>query len=189
MRVICSTQRTPEWYAARDGKLTASNFRTIMTGGPKSWDTLIRNLVFPQPGYSVKAMRRGVALEGRAVASYELASGNDVTPVGFILHDSYDLIGASPDGLVNDNGCIEIKCPMNPDIHDATIANGMPEDHMAQVQGVMWIAEREWCDFISYDPRHPTVPVCIWRIARDDDYIAELEMRCMRFLKRYQEQS
>lgn len=189
MRIVCTTQRTDEWFSARDGKLTASNFRTIMTGGPRSWDTLIRNLVFPQPGVTVKAMRRGIALEDKAIATYEILTGLEVVKTGFVQPDNYDLIGASPDGLVGDDGCIEIKCPMNPLIHDATIENGMPEDHMPQVQGVMWICERQWCDFISFDPRHPTLPLFRQRINRDDAYIGELEMRCIRFLERYRGQA
>ena len=99
------------------------------------------------------------------------------------LHDTIEA-GASPDGLVGDDGCLEIKCP-NTATHLETLRTGkLPRQYQAQVQGQMWISGRQWCDFVSFDPRLPSnAQLFITRVDRDDLYIENLEQEIVEFLK------
>ena len=109
--------------------------------------------------------------------------GVAVEQTGFVAHDTL-LAGCSPDGLVDWDGLIEIKCPFNSANHIETLLRGMPDEHRAQVQGQMWITGRQWCDFVSYDPRMPEpLQLHIQRINRDPGFIADLEAKVTSFLQ------
>lgn len=185
-------QGSPEWREARAGKLTASRFCDVMakvkTGEAATrrgyrWEVLTERLTGqPVEGYSNKAMEWGTAHEGQAREAYEAETGELVECAGLILHPKHPMVGCSPDGLVGPKGGCEIKCPFSSVVHVQTLKGGMPSEHRPQVQGAMWVTERDWWDFVSFDPRMPEhLQLYIERIPRDDAYIAELAAECMRF--------
>lgn len=187
-------QNTPEWHAKRAGKVTASRFHDVTaklvkgTGEAATrikyrWEIVAERLTgAPVPQYSNRAMERGHELEPDARAAYEAQTGNLVEQVDFIDHPDLALTGCSPDGLVDADGGLEIKCPDNPVIHVQTISGGMPSEHRAQVQGAMWVTGRAWWDFVSFDPRMPeNLRLYVQRVPRDDAYISELAEEVARF--------
>jgi hypothetical protein len=124
----------------------------------------------------------GTEQEAAARAAYEQRTGIEVEETGFVAHDTL-YAGCSPDGLVDWDGLIEIKCPYNSAVHIETLLGGMPADHMAQVQGQMWITGRQWCDFVSFDPRMPEpLQLHVQRINRYPAYVAVLERQVTEFL-------
>lgn len=178
-------QRTEEWLQARMGHATASMFCDILAIGRDGKPTKARQDAImekvaerlygvPHEGPTGRALQWGTEAEPYAVEAYEQAKGVIVMPSPFIKHKAIPWCGASPDGLVGRDGCIEVKSPKDTKVQLATWLTGMPLNHKPQVQGVMWIAEREWCDFISYDPRPVTKPelrLYVQRVYRDDQYI------------------
>jgi len=188
-----ATQRDDDWYAARCGKATASRFKdamaTLKNGDPaQAAKDYLTELVVerltqaPAQRYITAAMQWGTEQEAPARAAYEARTGVAVEETGFVAHDTL-LAGCSPDGLVDWDGLIEIKCPFNSGVHIETLLGGMPKDHMPQIQGQMWITGRQWCDFVSFDPRMPVeLQLYIQRIPRDPAFIADLERRVTSFL-------
>ena len=189
-----ATQRSDDWYAARCGKATASRFKDVMArlknGAPAAdrqkylTELVVERLTGqPVPAYENAAMRWGTEQEAAARAAYEQRTGVAVEETGFIAHDVL-MAGCSPDGLVDWDGLIEIKCPYNSAVHIETLLNGMPAEHMPQVQGQMWITGREWCDFVSFDPRMPEqLQLYVQRIHADPKAIADLAFGVSAFLK------
>jgi putative phage-type endonuclease len=187
-------QRTGDWYADRIGKATASRFKdaiaTLKSGAPAQaqrdyvTELMVERLTQqPAQRYATAAMQWGTEQEPAARAAYERATGTSVEETGFICHDTL-LAGCSPDGLVDWDGLIEIKCPYNSAVHIETLLRGMPDEHIPQVQGQMWITGRQWCDFVSYDPRMPVeLQLHIQRINRDPGFIADLEAKVTSFLQ------
>lgn len=193
-------QGTDEWRQLRAGKLTASRFGDAIsfTGGepgdvyktgPKKGlpkprqstaarDKYMREIVFERlaetPSHEVggRATQWGSEVESFARDAVELETGMFVERGVFVTHPRYPLIGASPDGLIGADGGYESKCPMDEAVHINTLLNGMPEDHVPQVQGGMLVTGRKWWLFVSYDPRVPEpYRLYMQRIARDDEYI------------------
>ena len=195
MRVYDFEQGTPEWLNSRLGCPSGSGFDKLITatGKPSTQaegyvNQLIAELLTGETTYVKKTewMERGNELEPRARDYYELATGNTVVETGFCKHDQLEC-GISPDGIIGDNGLIEIKCP-SPSVHVAYLRAGvLPTKYKQQVQGQMWITEREWCDFLSY---HPSMPALLVRVHRDEDYIkllqAEVEKACETIQTQYQ---
>lgn len=195
MRVYDFEQGTPEWLESRLGCPSGSGFDKLITatGKPSTQaegyiNQLIAELLTGETTYVKKTewMERGNELEPRARDYYELATGNTVVETGFCKHDQLEC-GISPDGIIGDNGLIEIKCP-SPSVHVAYLRAGvLPTKYKQQVQGQMWITERDWCDFLSY---HPSMPALLVRVERDDDYIkllqAEVEKACETIQTQYQ---
>lgn len=179
MRVSNHEQGSQEWLQSRLGKPTASNFGKLITptGKPSaSADGYINELIAQKitgeipEFYTNDAMARGTELEPHAKAAYEFIYDVEVVEVGLCLHDTLEC-GASPDGLVNDDGGIEIKCPL-PHNHVAYLRAGeVPGKYMPQIQGCLWITGREWWDFMSY---HPSMENLIVRVYRDEAYIQKL---------------
>lgn len=186
-------QGTQEWREDRAGRITASRFIDVIAvrrdGKPTEGRTkYMQQLVFerladaPKREVSSKSMAWGKEVEDFAREAYELRTGNIVAKSGFITHPRYPFIGASPDGLVDTIGGIEMKCPHDEAVHVATWLSGMPADHMPQVQGSMWVTGRQWWDFISYDPRQAErFRLYIERIQRDEKYIADLAGALLQF--------
>jgi len=186
-------QRTEDWYAARLGKATASRFKdaiaALKSGAPAQAQRdylteLVVERLTQQPiqRFQNAAMLWGTEQEPAARTAYERATGRIVEETGFVCHDTL-MAGCSPDGLVDWDGLIEIKCPWNTANHIETLLNGMPAEHIPQVQGQLWITGREWCDFVSYDPRMPAeLQLHVQRIQRDEAFIADLERRVTSFL-------
>jgi len=181
-------QRTDEWSMDRSGKFTASAFVDVLarnkrTGEPlKSYHDLIWRVVtermtqIPTEGPHGFALQWGTEAEPYALEAYEAETGNIATEVGFITHPKYEFAGASPDALISSDGGLEIKCPKDSRIHLERFIHGVPEDYIPQIQGGMWVTDRKWWDFASYDPRMPeSHQLLIIRVERDDEFIARLE--------------
>jgi hypothetical protein len=173
-------QGTDAWLAARLGKPSASCFSKLitMTGKPSSSADGYINLLLAErltgksePHYTSEAMILGTEREPEARADYEFITGNKVDQFGFILNESQSY-GCSPDGLVGDDGGLELKCPAQ------TTQAGYWRDpqsgvkkYYQQIQGCMWVTGRKWWDFFSY---HPDMPHVLVRVKRDQDYIDKL---------------
>lgn len=186
-------QRSDAWYAARAGKLTASEFGAVMAflrdGSPsKQRTTYMRQVVFERlagaakHGVSSKSMAWGTDVESFARQAYEIETGLIVTAAEFIAHPRYGFIGCSPDGLVGADGGLEMKCPHDEGVHIETLLDGMSAEHRPQVQGAMFVTGRAWWDFVSYDPRQREgLRLFVQRVPRDDRYIADLAGHLLQF--------
>lgn len=184
-----NAQGTEAWFLDRLGHVSASRIIDIMPTNGKyraSRDNYIAQLVCErltgqrEETYQNAAMAWGTDTEPLARGAYETLTGSIVTEVGFIKHPEIARLGASPDGLVGDDGSIEIKCP-NTSTHLQTyLRNVTKKDYIYQMQTVMMCTDRMWCDFVSYDPRLPDKSaIKIIRFERDekmiDDIITEVE--------------
>jgi putative phage-type endonuclease len=186
-------QRSPEWFAARAGRVTASRIADVMAKTAKGWgatraayhDQLVTERLtgLCEPGFSNAAMQWGTEQEPNARDCYAFGAGVSVVEEGFVPHPTIAMAGASPDGLVGDEGMVEIKCP-NSGTHVVTLRGGSIADkYMKQMQFQMACTGRRWCDFASYDPRLPVeMQLHVQRVARDDALIAEIEAAVVAFL-------
>ena len=186
-------QRTDEWFAARLGKVTASKVSDVVaktkSGYGASRATYMSQLLVerltgnPTEFYANAAMQWGTDTEPQARAAYEFITNNSVVEEGFISHPTIEMSGASPDALVGDDGMLEIKCP-NTSTHVQTLLDEkIPKKYVDQMQWQMACAEREWCDFVSFDPRLPEGnDFFCTRLKRDDKRIADLESEVTDFL-------
>jgi putative phage-type endonuclease len=191
-------QGTDDWFAARLGKVTASRIADVVaktkTGVSASRGNYMAQLIVermtgkPTESYSNSAMQWGTDTEPLARAAYEMTTDLMVDEVGFVEHESLSMCGASPDGLVGDNGLIEIKCP-NTATHIETLINGTIDNrYMLQMQWQMACTDRMWCDFVSFDPRMPeALQLKIIRVNMNEMLIAELENQVEQFLNEVQE--
>ena len=187
-------QQSLEWLMERVGFCTASRFADVISvtakGKPSaSRQTYLLELVterlLNRPGdyYFSNAMQWGLEQEAAARMAYEAHTGAMVAVPGFKRHPTIEWCGASSDGLIDEDGTIEIKCPANSRNGIMTLLEGMPSEHMAQVQGGLWVHNRAYCDFINYDPRMPAhLQLYIQRIPRDETYIALMEVSIVSFL-------
>jgi len=174
MKIINCIQGSEEWHEAKLGVVSTSKFGLILSkGSPRG--LYMRKLAaerlsgVKQVSYSDKNTKNGIELEPFARRYYEAINDCSVQQVGFIKKDEW--VGTSPDGLVYSNGLAEIKSPI-PSTQIETILKGvMPTEHKPQVQGQLWIIEREWCDFISYCPALAIRPYFCVRVFRDEEYI------------------
>ena len=123
------------------------------------------------PFYQNEHMARGTMLEPQAREAYELHAGINVQEVGFCLHDTLNA-GCSPDGLIGEDGGLEIKCPAPATHVEYLRGDKLPSRYYQQVMGCLWITGRDWWDFMSY---HPTMKPLIVRVERDEKYIKALE--------------
>jgi putative phage-type endonuclease len=192
MRVITADQGTDEWKQARVGVPSGSKFADIMAkGGGATRATYLTALALEritgvrEDFKTTFAMEQGTEREPFARSAYEAHTGQFVTEIGFCMHDSL-MVGVSPDGLVGKAGMTEYKCPM-PKTHLEYLRlepGKCPTAYRWQVQGQLWVAEREWCDFVSYNPDFPeNAQMVIRRVVRDEKAIAELESEVVKFLE------
>lgn len=175
-------QGSPEWFAARAGIPTASRFATVMAKGEgKTRSEYMRKLAGeiltgePSEQFSNIHTDRGNAMEDEARETYAFINDAEIQRVGFIRNGNK---GASPDSLVGTNGGLEIKTALPHIQIDRLERDRLPPEHKAQVQGNLWISEREWWDFVSYWPRLPVLTV---RVYRDEEYIKTLSDEIDRF--------
>jgi putative phage-type endonuclease len=187
-------QRSPEWFAARLGKVTASRVSDVIaktkTGYSTSRDNYMAQLICERmtgtqaESFTNAAMAWGTETEPLARAAYEAKKDVLVDEVGLITHPYISMAGASPDGVVGDDGVLEIKCP-NTATHFETLLKGeMPSKYIPQVQWQMACTSRKWCDFVSFDPRvDDGLKLFVIRINRDSEYIKMLEDEVMKFLR------
>lgn len=187
-------QRSDEWFAARCGKATGSRIADIVaktkSGYSASRANYMAQLVVERmtskvaESYSNAAMEWGTEYEPLARAAYEAHSSVLVDEVGMIDHPTVEMSGASPDGLVGDDGLVEIKCPTTATHIDTLMGEEAPKKYYDQMQWQMACTGRMWCDFVSYDPRMPEgLQLFVKRVERDDEYIAMLEGEVAAFLK------
>lgn len=186
-------QGSPEWFAERLGKVTASRVADVIartkTGWGASRSNYMAELVAERltgtvaATYTNAAMQWGTDMEPEARAHYEFMTNATVEPAPFVPHPSIADSGASPDGYVGADGLVEIKCP-NTATHIETLLSGsVPGKYVTQMQWQMACTGRAWCDFVSFDPRMPvTMSLFIHRVERDDARIAELERDVVDFL-------
>jgi putative phage-type endonuclease len=186
-------QRTDEWFKSRLGKVTASRIADVVartrTGYAASRANYMAQLVCERltgkqaESFSNAAMEWGVEQEGPARDAYSAKVGELVTEVGFISHPTIPMAGASPDGLVGNNGCVEIKCPSTATHIEYLFDRDPPQKYFYQMQWQMACTNTEWCDWVSYDPRLPTeLQLLVVRIPRDTDCITILEKEVSEFL-------
>lgn len=198
-------QRSDEWFDARAGRITASRMCDVMAfsdggvylsgkrkGQPKEVRPLkartdyIHQLAAERltgkPRKQVKAwaLQWGQEVEPAAIAAYEAERGVLVQRTGFAVHPEYDFIGASADFLVDADGGGEAKCPESSEVHLATLLNGLPSEHIEQIQGGLWVLGRKWWDFVSFHPDFPpALRLYVQRVERDEAYIAKLADACL----------
>ena len=186
-------QRTTEWHTARLGKVTASRVADVIaktkTGYGASRANLMADLIVerltgqPASTFSNAHMEWGTEQEPHARAAYSARIGELVEEVGFVDHPSVANSGASPDGLVGDDGLVEFKCPATATHLDTLLAQAVPAKYVSQMQWQMACTGRKYCDFCSYDPRLPEhLRMFVQRVERDDDYIKMLETEVTKFL-------
>ena len=186
-------QRTEEWFAARCGKVTASRVADIIaktkTGYSTSRENYLAQLVCermtgkPADSYSNSAMQWGTDQEPFARAAYEAAKDVLVDELGFATHPTISMAGASPDGLVGLFGLVEIKCPNTATHIDTLLNQTVPTKYITQMQWQMACTQRQWCDFVSFDPRMDEgLQLFIKRVEYDPIYVAQLEKEVINFL-------
>jgi len=185
-------QGTEEWLNARLGFVTGSRIIDIMPGvkgkyrasrGNYMAEKVIEILTKkPTVHFVSETMQWGTDNEPLARSSYEAVTENFVDEDGFIIHPTIPNLGASPDGIVDPDGCIEIKCP-NTATHLTTLLTGnIKRDYIMQMQCEMMCINRQWCDFVSFDPRMPAnLQLYIKRIERDETLIMEIEYEVKKF--------
>lgn len=179
-------QGTPEWFEARRGIPTASEFAIVLAKGRGNAESKTRRTYLyklageiitgePAESYSNAHMERGKIMEAEARSLYVFMVDAEPDEVGFIRNGR---AGCSPDGLIGESGGLEIKTKL-PHLQIETLFRGeLPPEHVAQVQGSLWVTEREWWDFVSYWPGMPLFRV---RVHRDEEHIAKLAEEVARF--------
>ncbi len=191
-------QRTPEWFAQRLGKVTASRVGDVMaktkTGYSASRGNYHAQLVAERltgtvgESFSNAAMQWGTDTEPQARAMYSFETGLDVAETGFHDHPAIAMSGASPDGLAGANGLVEIKCP-NTATHIATLRGGsIDRKYILQMHWQMACTGKDWCDFVSFDPRLPLeMQLFVQRVELDAALLAEIEAEVTAFLSEVDE--
>ena len=187
-------QGSEAWFQQRCGKATASRIADIVAKTKSGYSTSRANymaqLVVERmtnqvaESYTNAAMEHGITYEPIARANYELKMNLLVTETGAIDHPTIAMSAASPDGLVGDDGCLEIKCPITATHISTLLGEEVAKKYYDQMQWQMACTGRSWCDFVSFDPRMPEgLQLFVKRIPRDDKYLAELEVEVIQFLK------
>ena len=183
-------QGSPEWFAMRAGKVTASKAADVMsaitTAGYRNYlaDLVVERLTGNKTeSFTNAAMQWGVDQEPIARAEYEVKTGNFVDQIAFVDHPAIANFGCSPDGLVGDDGLIEIKCPNTATHIDYVMQDKVPTKYIPQIQCQLAVTGRKWCDFVSFDPRLPDgLQILFVRLERYVEYIEKLEARVVKFL-------
>lgn len=186
MQIFDCAQGSEEWFRARMGIPTASEFATVMAKGKAGAESKTRRTYLlklagelltgePMEHYSNHHTERGHEMEPDARTLYAFMRDAEPQLVGFIRSGNK---GCSPDSLVDANGMVEIKTKLPHLQVDCLLNNCVPSEHKAQCQGALWVAEREWIDFVSYWPK---LPLLVVREYRDEEYIAQLAEAVDRF--------
>jgi len=186
-------QRSDEWFAARLGKVTASRVADVIaktkTGPSASRENYSTQLVLERltnkqaESYTNAAMQWGTETEPMARQAYELKRGLFVNETGFVDHPTIEMSGASPDGLVGMDGLIEVKCPNSATHMETMLTQKVPAKYIPQMMWQMACTGRNWCDFVSYDPRFPeNLQIFIERVTYDPTYVRMLELEITQFL-------
>jgi putative phage-type endonuclease len=191
-------QGTPEWFAMRLGKVTASRITDVLakvkTGEAVTREDYRTELVVqrltnqPSETFTNPAIEHGVAYEPIARITYEAQANVFVEQVSFVEHPTIEWFGCSPDGLVGKEGLIEIKCPSSKNHIKYLLGGKPPAKYVPQMQCQMAVTGRKWCDFVSYDPRLPEdLQLFVVRLERDEQYIKSMEGEVQKFLSEVNE--
>lgn len=186
-------QGTPEWFAARLGRVTASRVSDVVAKTKSGWgasranymaDLIAERLTgVAVEGFKSAAMQWGSDVESQARAEYEFFRDVEIAAVGFVVHPTIAMAGASPDGLVGDDGLIEVKCPLTKTHIDTLLGSSVDGTYVKQMQFQMACTGRQWCDFVSFDPRMPEdLRLFVKRIPRDAETITGIEKEVVTFL-------
>lgn len=188
------TQGTDDWQALRLGKVTASRLADLMARTRNGWGASRQNYMaelvaerltgVKTEGFSNAAIKWGLEMEPQAREAYSFFADVDVAQTGFVDHPKIAMTGASPDGLVGDAGLVEIKCPLTATHIETLLTASVREKYLFQMQWQMACTGRQWCDFVSYDPRMPErMRYFCQRVPRNDRLIADLEREVSEFLR------
>lgn len=187
LEIIECEQGSEAWFAARAGIPTASEFATVMAKGKGKAESVTRRKYMLkllgermtgqiEEGFTNHHMERGKVMEEQARKAYALMEDAEPKQIGFIRNGGK---GASPDSLIGNDGMLEIKTKLPHLQLEVLLADALPSEHKAQVQGQLWVAEREWCDFCSF---WPGLPLFVTRVYRDEEYIKTIAEAVERFL-------
>lgn len=186
-------QGTPEWHAIRLGKVTASRIADVCSRTKTGWGAGRKNYMAElvaerltgsrTEGFTNAAMQWGTETEPEARSAYQFQINCRVGQIGFVPHPSIAETGASPDGLVRDDGLVEIKCPNTATHLETLLGAELPQKYFYQIQWQLACTGRQWCDFVSFDPRLPeSMRLHVERVKREDAVIASLEKDVTEFL-------
>jgi len=199
MKIITTCEQgSPEWLSLRLGKVTASRIKEVLANGrgnapSKMAESYMIELVAEiltgesKPFFENDAMRWGTETEDEARAVYSIKNSRfDVEEVAFIEHSEF--IGMSPDGLVGDDGLLEIKCPNTTTQLKRALSDDYSKDYKAQIQMQLWVSGRDWCDFVSFDPRLDCAAGYLeQRVYRDNSYISDMQDKTFEFVGKIKE--
>lgn len=191
-------QGSGEWLRQRCGRVTASRIADIVaktkSGPSASRATYMAQLIAERLTGSVTetfvtpAMQHGIAMEDEAASAYEFYASATLERVGFVDHPTIPMTGASPDRLVGSDGLCEIKCPNTHTHIETLLGRSVPGKYVHQMHWQMECAGRQWCDFVSYDPRLPEdLRLFVKRVERDDVAIGELQAAVRDFISEIEE--
>lgn len=178
-QIIDVAQGSPEWFRARMGMPTASEFGTVMASGKGGGESKTRRTYMlklagericgePMEAFTNQHLERGKAMEPDARLDYSFMQSADLVQVGFVVNGPK---GCSPDSLIGDDGALEIKTALPHILIDFLLRDEFPSEHKAQCQGVLWVTERKWIDLAIY---WPGLPLFVKRAYRDEGYIANM---------------
>ena len=196
MNIITTCEQgSEEWLSMRLGKITASRVKDVLTKGrgntpSKTAEGYMVELIAEiltgesKPFFENDAMRWGTETEPQARSMYEVNNGFvSVVEVAFVEHN--EQVGISPDGLIGDDGLLEIKCPNTTTQIKRSLSDDYSKDYKAQIQMQLWVTERKWCDFVSYDPRLSCDAGYLQqRVFRDEEYIEEMKIKVYEFVEK-----
>lgn len=179
------------WHDIKRGRVSSSNASKVLAKGQgKIRTAYMYQLVaerlsgLTENGYTSNFMTDGLLVEPKARSEYEIRTGNEVKEVGFI--ELNEDVGVSPDGVIGDDGLIEIKCPKTTTFIDYAMKGKTPSVYVPQMQMQLWVCEREWCDFVCFDPRIKNGYFCV-RVERDETYIRNLIAEVSKFVNEVKE--
>lgn len=186
-------QGSAKWHAIRLGKVTASRVADVVAKTKTGWGASRANYMAElvaerltgeaAASFTNAAMQWGTDKEPDARAAYEFRTDATVTEIGFAPHPTIAMSGASPDGLVGEDGLVEIKCPNTASHIDTLLGRTVPAKYITQMQWQMACTGRQWCDFVSFDPRLPeSMRLFVRRVQRDDATVKDLERNVVEFL-------
>jgi len=198
MKVIDCIQGSPEWFAARAGRVTASRVADIMrkgkSGPSKMRETYKGELVaerlsgVQEDGFKSAPMMRGTEVEPKARDTYAFMFGAKIQQVGLVIHPTIEMAAASTDSLVGDDGLLEVKCPNSSTHIQTLLGEPIDPDYVKQIQWGLACTGRQWCDYISFDDRlPPEMQLHRIRVLRDHATILEMEIAVRAFLKEVDE--
>lgn len=187
-------QGSEAWMACRRGKVTASRVADVIKKTKSGYSTSRKNYAAQllcerltgrtAESFTNAAMQWGVEKEPEARTAYEFMKDVTVKLVSFVDHPSIAMSGASPDGLVGEDGLAEFKCPNTATHLDVLMSGEIDPDYLTQIQWQLACTGRKWCDFVSFDPRLPPhLQLFIKRVDRDQRTIIELETEVSSFLR------